>query len=164
MVCCRDLGGLPVPLYLVQHGLAHPKDVDPDRSLTEEGIEETRRMAERVAAAGLGIRRIVHSGKKRAEQTAGIFAQALGPAEGSVSRKGLGPGDDVSAFAGDLDHGVSEMVVGHLPFLEKLVSHLLLGDEEARVIAFRNSGVVRLDAGPSGDWILGWAVVPSSPS
>jgi phosphohistidine phosphatase len=153
-----------VPLYLVQHGKAHTKDVDPDRSLTEEGILESRRMAERAADFGLDIRRIVHSGKKRAEQTAEIFAKALGPGEGSVPSLGLSPNDDVSSFARELEPDRNEMIVGHLPFLEKLVSRLVLGAEEPRVLSFRNSGVVCLDAGPSGGWILRWAVVPACPA
>ena len=32
-------------VYLVQHGEAKPKDVDPSRSLTERGREETERVA-----------------------------------------------------------------------------------------------------------------------
>ena len=33
-------------IYLTQHGLAVPKDVDPDRPLNEQGREDVRRLAE----------------------------------------------------------------------------------------------------------------------
>ena len=64
-------------LYLVQHGEAKSEAEDPERSLTSRGEEETRQISN--AAKRLGIRpsRIYHSGKRRAEQTAGIIAKAL---------------------------------------------------------------------------------------
>ena len=63
-------------LYLVQHGEARSEAEDPERSLTIRGEEETKKISD--AAKRLGIRpsRIYHSGKKRAEQTAGIIAGA----------------------------------------------------------------------------------------
>ena len=61
-------------LYLVQHGEAKSEAEDPERSLTKRGEEETGKVS--VAAKRLSIRpsKIHHSGKKRAEQTAGIIA------------------------------------------------------------------------------------------
>ena len=39
-------------IYLTQHGLAVPKDIDPDRPLSEQGREDVRRLAEFLDKAG----------------------------------------------------------------------------------------------------------------
>jgi phosphohistidine phosphatase len=53
------------------------------------------------------------------------------------------------------------MIVGHLPFLSRLASTLLIGDETVALVAFRNGGVVCLERGEEkGRWRLTWAVVP----
>jgi phosphohistidine phosphatase len=66
-------------LYLVQHGKSLPKDQDPDQGLSEEGIAETRRMANLAKDHGVVVSQIRHSVKTRARQTAEIFAKALNP-------------------------------------------------------------------------------------
>ena len=66
-------------LYLIQHGKSLPKDLDPDQGLSEEGIAETRRMANLAKDHGVAVSQIRHSVKTRARQTAEIFAQTLNP-------------------------------------------------------------------------------------
>ena len=102
-------------LFLVQHGKAKPDTEDPERSLTEQGAEIVRRMADWAAQVGLGVDQIQHSGKRRAEQTATILAKWLSPPKGDIAVKGLSPNDDVNQVAASLlsDQG-SIMLVGHL--------------------------------------------------
>ncbi len=69
-------------LYLVQHGRSHPKDVDPDQGLTDDGRAEVQRIADVARGYGVKVRMILHSGKTRARQTADIMAAALAPADG----------------------------------------------------------------------------------
>lgn len=77
--------------FLVQHGKSLAKEQDPEQGLSEEGIADTERIAG--VAKGYGIRPtcIAHSGKKRARQTAEIFAAALQPDKGVQERTGLNP-------------------------------------------------------------------------
>ncbi|UCC65192.1 MAG: histidine phosphatase family protein, partial [Anaerolineae bacterium] len=86
-------------LYLVQHGQAHPKEIEPERSLTERGRQETRRVAALAARLDLDLYQIRHSGKTRALQTADILGQALTPSGGVVAVSGLAPKDDVRPIA-----------------------------------------------------------------
>jgi Histidine phosphatase superfamily (branch 1) len=72
-------GGDLMRLYLMQHGAALAKDVDPARPLSEQGEQDVRRIAAFLARAGVGVGRIWHSGKRRAEQTAELLAAALPP-------------------------------------------------------------------------------------
>ncbi len=57
-------------IYLVQHGLSLPKDIDPEKGLSEKGAADVNRIAEVAQGYGVQVSRIVHSGKKRARETA----------------------------------------------------------------------------------------------
>ena len=61
-------------LYLVQHGEAKSKDEDEKRPLTDQGRQGVERVAAFLKGAGVETKRVIHSGKLRAEQTAEILA------------------------------------------------------------------------------------------
>jgi phosphohistidine phosphatase len=146
-------------LYLMQHGEARSEVEDPERSLTIRGEEETKKISD--AAKRLGIRpsRIYHSGKKRAEQTAGIIVAAL---DLSVQAgKGLNPNDDVRPWVERISGEAEDlMIVGHLPFLEKLASFLVCGDEGAKAVTFRYSAIVCLEKKESRRWAVDRVIKP----
>jgi len=52
------------------------------------------------------------------------------------------------------------MIVGHLPFLEKLASFLVCGDERAKAVMFRYSAVACLDRNESGRWAVDRVIKP----
>jgi phosphohistidine phosphatase len=147
-------------LYLVQHGEAKPEAEDPERPLTERGIETVRRMASWAAQVGLKLDQIRHSGKKRAEQTAAFMAERLNPANGVIAVEGLKPNDDVRPVAEALqaEHGPI-MLVGHLPFLSRLASLLVAGNSEAGVVRFQQAGIVCLSQ-QGGKWAVHWVMPP----
>ncbi len=147
-------------LYLVQHGIAKTKIEDPDRSLTDEGKQQTRRLAAFVQKS-VAVNRILHSGKTRALQTARICAEFLRPRLGVETSKDLDPLDDPGIWAKRLaDEKENLMLVGHLPHLSRLASLLLCGDPGIEPVAFRNSGVVCLERNAEGRWSLQWTVTP----
>ena len=148
-------------LYLVQHGAALAEDVDPERSLSPEGRADAERIAGVAKSYAVRVSRIEHSGKKRAAQTAEIFAAALQPPGGFEARAGINPMDDVTAVAGQVAADADLMLVGHLPFLERLTSYLVTGSSERRVFRFQNGGIVCLDQDEEqGDWFIKWALMP----
>jgi phosphohistidine phosphatase len=148
-------------LFLVQHGKSLPKEQDPQRGLSEEGRAEVREIAAEARRHGVKVGRIVHSGKRRAEQTAEIFAEALDPANGIGQRAGLKPLDDVVAIADGLDARDNLMLVGHLPFMEHLAAYLIAGFTDRPVVRFQNGGIVALDQDPERrTWHLQWVLVP----
>jgi phosphohistidine phosphatase len=69
-------------LYLVQHSKSRPKSEDPEKGLSPEGKSDTDRIAK--VARGYSVRasKILHSGKKRARETADIIASVLSPGNG----------------------------------------------------------------------------------
>lgn len=85
-----------MPIYLVQHGQAHPEADDPERSLTEEGKAVVNRIGQLASAFEVPVYQIFHSGKTRARQTAEIMANYLKPPLGVNEIKGMNPKDDIT--------------------------------------------------------------------
>ena len=65
-------------LYLVQHGEAMSKDENPERPLTAKGRKNVTKTAKFLKKKGIRVRKIFHSTKLRAKQTAQIIASLLG--------------------------------------------------------------------------------------
>jgi phosphohistidine phosphatase len=148
-------------LYLVQHGKSLPKEEDPERGLSQEGISEVEQVAANAARQKIPVFHIVQSGKKRALQTAEIFAETLKPVQGVLEIDGLAPLGDVSLFAAAVNPADNLMAVGHLPFMERLVSYLITGSMDKPVIKFQNGGIVCLDIDPdTGYWVIKWTLFP----
>lgn len=133
-------------LYLVQHGEAKNKDEDPDRSLTKTGAKNAKTIAAWLGKQTVEVSDIFHSLKKRADQTAVIFADRLAPQNGVTAITGLNPNDDILPMADKLEE-ISEpiMIIGHLPFLARLASYLLTGNQDMEIVSFTNTGVVCLE-------------------
>lgn len=149
-------------LYLVQHGQCHPKNIDPEKGLNDEGRAAATRIADVARGYGVPVTCILHSGKKRARQTAEIFANALAPSDGLHAKTGLNPLDDVTAQAGLIDSKKDLMLVGHLPFMARLCSWLVTGDPEAPLFQFQNAGIVCLKQPPeTKNWIIAWTLMPT---
>jgi phosphohistidine phosphatase len=149
-------------LYLVQHGKSLPKDIDPDQGLSEEGVAETKRIADVAANYGVNVSHIKHSVKTRAHKTAQIFASVLNPPRGITEVSGLKPLDDVITFAASLDPDENIMLVGHLPFMERMTSYLVIGITDKPVFKFQNSGIVCLNKDPDiGSWVIVWTLMPN---
>jgi phosphohistidine phosphatase len=146
-------------LYLVQHGKALPDETDP--GLSEEGRADATRIATVAQDYRVTVAAIIHSGKKRAQQTALIFAGLLGPGIPVEQSAGMAPKDDVVEFASRLDISKNRMYVGHLPFMEKLASYLVTGSTERPVFRFQNAGIVCIDLHPDiKKPVITWTLIP----
>jgi phosphohistidine phosphatase len=150
-------------LYLIQHGEAVPKEVHPDRPLTDSGRDDVRLVGALLAGAGVRVSRIINSGKVRARQTAEILASAVAPGltvENVTS--GLAPNDSTDWLAGAIGQWTGDaMAVGHLPFMGRMVSRLVAGSEEAGIVDFRPATVVCVERDEAGaGWTIAWMVRP----
>ena len=148
-------------LYLIQHGKSLSKDQDPDQGLSAEGIAESERMAKLAKDYDVAVSQIRHSVKTRARQTAEIFAAALSPKQGIQEVSGIKPLDDVAAYAAEIDPAEDIMLVGHLPFMERMTAFLITGSIDKPGFKFQNSGIVCLDKDPEAPaWVIQWALMP----
>jgi len=150
-------------IYLVQHGQAKPEEVDPERRLTDKGASDVGKVAAFIRPLQLRVDSIWHSGKARAAQTADILAASVAPSRRVLQRSGLAPNDTVEPIVKELVQATEDlMIVGHLPFLSRLASVLVVGDESKEIIAFQQGGIVCLGSEPAGQsrWRVEWMVVP----
>lgn len=147
-------------LYLVQHAKAASEQVDPQRPLTEEGRSDIQKVAAFIKPLNLCVDYLWHSEKKRSDQTAEVLAEVI-KVKTHTARDGLGPNDDVKALKDELvSSGGDIMLVGHLPFLSKLASLLLVGSESANTVAFKNAGIVALNRSEENRWQIDWIIIP----
>lgn len=148
-------------LYLIQHGEAKSKQENPERPLTDIGVENIKKTAAFFKRMPKEIDLIWHSGKKRAKQTAEIFKEILGIDILTEICEGLAPNDDISIIKEKIETAEQDSItlVGHLPHLSHLASELLTGNQEMEIIRFRNAGIVSL-VGEMQDWELEWMITP----
>ena len=144
-------------LYLVRHGEALAKEVDPDQSLSAAGRANVERLAAFVGQRAVRAECILHSGKTRARQTAEILAEVMADAGACVARDGLAPNDPTAPVANEFS-GLQEntVLVGHLPFMGDLAARLVVGSEDVVVAAFRPATMVCLEHGAARGWYVAW--------
>ena len=148
-------------LYLARHGEAVSEGMDPERPLSDQGRADVQRVAAFLGEAGIRVGRILHSGKKRAEQTAELLAESVGNRQCIEEIGGIKPLDPTTPFAQTVNEWTDDtMVVGHLPFMGRLVSRLVVSDEMVPSVLFRSSTVVCLDRADDGTWAIDWILPP----
>jgi len=59
-----------------------------------------------------------------------------------------------------IEKEANPMIVSHLPFLEKLASFLVAGDQEKSVVKFPTAGIVCLEKGGNEKWKIKWKLFP----
>ncbi len=152
-------------LYLIQHGEAKKEEEDPARGLTDKGRADVSSAAIALQKMKPTVRRILHSGKTRAHQTAQIIAATLKLEKGVSETAGLAPMDDPGPWVklvNEMDEDT--VLVGHLPFLARLAGLLLCGGQERNCIDFQMGGIVCCKRFDDGRWAVEWMIVPAMES
>ncbi len=148
-------------LYLVQHGEALPKELDSERPLSDQGRQDVERLASFLADRGFRVSRVLHSGKTRARQTAELLATAVAPRTKAEARAGLAPTDPTEVFAETLASWCEDaMVVGHLPFMARLVTRLVTKGDDGRIVGYLPGSLVCLERDEHGAWAIAWMLRP----
>jgi phosphohistidine phosphatase len=148
-------------LYLVQHGEACTKEIDPERPLTERGKDDVDRLAAFLEKAGIRPDRLIHSGKLRAMQTAERLANAIAPGVELEASGLINPNDNPKAFDWQSESWDTDtLIVGHLPFIAKLVSHLVIDDDDRLIAAYQPGSVVCLERQADHGWRIDWMIRP----
>lgn len=147
-------------IYLVRHGEYLSSDMNADQSLSEKGRKETADIAHLLKEMNFEISEIRHSVKKRAKDTAEILFEAIDSNSKLIQTEGLKPSDPIEPLLEEIlaaDNNL--MVVGHLPYLEKLLTVLLFGEERESPVDLCNSCVICLE-GEKRDWKIAWMISP----
>jgi phosphohistidine phosphatase len=156
-------------LYIVRHGIAidreDPKSpADPERFLTEEGIDKTKEVAKGVARLGISPDLLISSPYVRAMQTAEIFAAALDyPKQKIRHADALLPGSEATLFYKELAKDKQSSTVfcfGHAPQLDDLIAAGL--GSKRHVSALKKAGIALLElkrvSPPDGQLV--WLATP----
>jgi phosphohistidine phosphatase len=156
-------------LYVVRHGIAiergTPKcPVDPERFLTEEGLQKTKQVAEGVAEIGAEANLFLSSPYVRAVQTAEIFASVLNyPAEKIRKTELLLPGAEPLLLIRELAREKASSTIflfGHAPQLDDVIAAAL--NSKKRFTSLKKAGVALIElervSPPNG--VLLWLATP----
>jgi phosphohistidine phosphatase len=142
-------------LFIVQHGDAVPKDVDPDRPLSDKGRSDIQRLAEWLSQHDVRVAQIFHSGKTRAKETAEILGSLLESRGEMHERKGLAPNDSPEDLIQQLqDADKDTLIAGHMPFVSRAVSLALIDEASAQLVDFTPGSVAGVQRGDGGAWRL----------
>jgi phosphohistidine phosphatase len=160
----KSISGNAMRVYMIQHAEAKRKDEDPTRPLSDKGWETARRTARLlVEDLKVDVELIAHSGKLRAEQTASTIAGHIVPPKDILKDESLAPLADPRLWVDRLNNAQKNiLLVGHLPHLSKLASSLLVGNQEAELIAFRKGGVICLERSQENRWSIQWIIPPEA--
>jgi len=156
-------------LYMVRHGIAIDREdpkcpSDPERILTEEGIEKSKEVAKGLARLADSPDLLLTSPYVRAEQTAEIFADALDyPKQKIRKTEALLPGAEAQQLFRELtkDKELSAVFVfGHAPHLDELIATAV--GAKHLISALKKSGVALIELTrlmpPSGQLV--WLATP----
>jgi phosphohistidine phosphatase len=149
-------------IYVVRHAIAEERDADrwPDdaeRPLSPDGEKAFRQAARGLRELVPSVDVVLSSPYVRAWRTAEILHEVAGwppPERCDLLGAYRAPADALGAI-GARPEASSIAVVGHEPYLSRLISILLTGDLDAVSLDLKKGGVVRVD-----DNVLRWYATP----
>lgn len=154
-------------LYLVRHAIAETRDPrrwpdDAERPLTTDGEARFRRAAHGLRRLVPAVDVVLSSPYVRAWQTAVVLheeARWVGPEHCTALVAEAAAADVLPSLAERTESSVA--LVGHEPFLSRLVSLLLAGSADAIAVELKKGAVARidLDADLHGA-VLRWSLSP----
>ena len=160
-------------LYLLRHGIAVEPGTpgyerDSERPLIPKGERRLHSAAAAMAKLELSFDLILSSPFVRARQTAEIVAGELGLKKRVEFYDGLVPGGNPKVLIHALNELKPEpenvLLVGHEPYLSRLISLLVSGGADAAAIEMKKGGLCKLEVGElcHGQCArLAWLLTPS---
>lgn len=156
-------------LYIVRHGIAIDREdpkcpADPDRFLTEEGIEKTAEVAKGLAKISEAPDLVLTSPYVRAVQTAEIVGEALEYSKQKIRKtEALLPGAEPQQLFRELtrEKDLSAVFVfGHAPHLDELIATAV--GSKRHISALKKAGVALVElkrlTPPNGQLV--WLATP----
>lgn len=145
----------------MRHGEALSPQIDPERGLTDKGKLKIQLVADHLKQKEVVFKRIFHSEKKRARETAEIMASTLSPDITIDLHKSITPNDDPNLIINEINYWTEDtLITSHLPFIPSLITMLTGKDAYLTAITFETGTVVCLDKN-NGVWNISWATGPS---
>ena len=156
-------------LYIVRHGIAVDREdpkcpPDPERFLTEEGIEKTKDVARGIAEIAAVPDLMISSPYVRAFQTAELFAKVLEYPKDKIRKSDfLLPGAESLQLFRELSKDKDNSIVflfGHAPHLDDLIATALTSKHH--ITSLKKAGVALIElkrlVPPAGELV--WLSTP----
>jgi phosphohistidine phosphatase len=148
-------------LYLVQHGEAENKETNSERPLTEKGHNDIRKLSQFLNQSDIQLDQVIHSGKLRAKETAEYFVKMLTNPSSSIENSNINPNDSLEPLIAEIQSWSNDtLIVGHLPYLAKLVSYLTTGNDSSLTASFQPGTAICLQRDEDMKWQLNWMIRP----
>lgn len=157
-------------LFILRHGEAGQRVStgrgDFQRSLTTAGQKEVSDIAKSLKELGTKFDVVITSPLKRAHQTAAIVAKTLKIEKKMQDWDELSPEGNRIDLYNKLSHLKQQslvLVVGHEPYLSKMVSEIIFDGNDGGRIALKKSGLARIriiSSTPKFQGELRWLLTP----
>ena len=149
-------------IYIGRHAEAEPASVDVNQGLTANGLMQADQMGQYLAELSVRPDQILHSVKARTRETAQIYAKHLDVHHVTECDTLLKEGMSISPLLDMIAVWKEDvLLVGHLPFIAKLLNALVLGDEQlGPLYPFPLGGLVCVERVSHERWVMQWAVDP----
>jgi phosphohistidine phosphatase len=148
-------------LYLVQHGEAENKDTNSERPLTEKGHNDIRKLSQFLNQSDVQLGQVIHSGKLRAKETAEYFVKMLINPSSLVINDNINPNDSLEPLIEQIKSWNGDtLIVGHLPYLAKLVSYLTTNNKSTLTVSFQPGSIICLERDDELKWSINFMVRP----
>ena len=138
-------------IIISRHGDAEPfspTGMDMDRSLSDLGKQEIRKMANFIKKGSLHVQHIYHSPYLRTKQTAEIYADELGLSEVIETCDELAPGKECMDVIQKLKHYSNSdtfLLVSHNPGVSHFAARLIQDDALAASLLFGTGTALALN-------------------
>lgn len=147
-------------IYIMRHGEAATTNQSQEQVLTAKGQAGIEYLATRLKNDDLHLAQVFHSGKKRAEQTAGIILKAVCPEISASVIDNIKPGDNPEAILPVInDWDEDTLIVSHLPFIPNLITLLSGTDSHLSSINYVPGTLICLKKNTS-IWNIQWVLAP----
>ena len=145
-------------IYLARHG---EYEHSFEGELSRFGEYNITKLRNFLRPLNLPIKKIYQSGVLRAQQTADILATAFSPDVPVEYRQGLNPVDDIQNLLSEINTTPENLlVVGHLPFMNKLIGKMVNNEEHQELTLMQPGTMLCLDKIDESKWIIEWMISP----
>lgn len=149
-------------LYLMRHGAYELENIHNGNPLSEQGKTDVTRIADFLSRNPIPVSHIFHSEKKRALQTAELISRGFNSTHPLQLHESLNPNDDIEALMDSvLEWDEDILIVGHLPYLSKLASKLIVNDEYKEILSFTTGTLACLERIEQTRFSINWVLAPS---
>jgi phosphohistidine phosphatase len=148
-------------LYILRHGESLESTINPNRPLSVRGRNTIENLSKFLGTSNLSVSRILHSGILRAKETAEIVAKHIHCNTLPKAYPEIKPLDDPYEIILNIETLLSDtLIVSHLPFVDRLLTTLLILDESRPMVSFEPGTLVCLERVKEKIWSICFILTP----